>query len=73
MKMKVSYWVAGLGLILGIFGFVRSGGLIFAVGGASASYFRYQGTGSKRKIELIIPLALALALFVVALTLPHGK
>lgn len=73
MKIKVSFGFAGLGLILGIFGFVRSGGLVFAIGGACASYFRYQDSGSKRKIELLIPLALAFALFVVALTLPHGK
>ena len=73
MKFKLSLALVSIGVLLGIFGFVRSGGISIAIGAGSATFLRYQNSLSKRKIELVLPLALALTLFVVALTLPHGK
>lgn len=73
MKFKLSLALVSIGVLLGIFGFVRSGGISIAIGAAGATFLRYQNSLSKRKIELVLPLALALTLLVVALTLPHGK
>ena len=73
MQIKLSYFLLILGALLGIFGFVRSGGLIIATGSIYFTYLRFRSGNLNRKIEFFLPLALALVLFVVALTLPHGK
>jgi hypothetical protein len=73
MNLKLSYIVIAIGALLGILGFVRSGAIAIAVGSAAVTYFRLKYSKKKRKIELIIPTAVALTLFVVAITLPHGK
>ena len=73
MRTKIVYAIAIIGILLAIFGFVRSGGIIFSIGASGLSFIRYQSAEKRRKIELIIPIAIAVALFVVALTLPHGK
>jgi hypothetical protein len=73
MKLKISYSLIIVGVLLGIFGFVRSGALVLSIGSACVTYLRYSFSQKKRKIELVLPLALSLTLFVVALTLPHGK
>ena len=61
------------GVATGIFGAVRSGAIIIAVGVAINTVARYMRSIKKRRVELIIPLGLAILLFVVALTLPHAK
>jgi hypothetical protein len=73
LKIRISYAVIVIGVILGVLGFVRSGAVTVAFGTAAIAYFRFNLSDKKRKIELTIPIALALILFVVALTLPHGK
>ena len=73
MRLKIAYLTSLVGIILGIFGFVRSGSVIFSVSAGAVTYLRYKAANSNRKIELVLPLALAATLFVVALTLPHGK
>jgi hypothetical protein len=73
MNLKLSYIVIAIGALLGILGFVRSGAIAIAVGSAAVTYFRFKYSKKKRKIEFIIPMAVALTLFVVAITLPHGK
>ena len=61
------------GVIAGIGGAVRSGSILIAVGAGIYTAVQYSRSESKRKIELILPLLIALLLFVVALTLPHAK
>ena len=73
MKIKYAYAVIAIGIVLGVFGFVRSGAVLISIGASANAYLRFQRSKKKRKIELAIPLALAFTLFVVALTLPHGK
>ncbi len=62
-----------IGLLLAIFGLVRSGSIIFAIGSAALTFLRYQDGQKRRKIELFLPLAFAGVLLIVAITLPHGR
>ena len=73
MNLKSSYAIVVAGILLGVFGFVRSSAIAISIGGFAVTYLRFKNSKKKRKIELIIPIALAVNLFVVALTLPHGK
>ena len=73
MKIKIAYFAIALGLILGIFGVVRTGSILIALGSATIASVNFLKQEKKRKIEFILPVALALLLFVVALTLPHAK
>ncbi len=61
------------GVIAGVGGAVRSGSILIAVGAGIYTAVQYSRSESKRRIELILPLLIALLLFVVALTLPHAK
>jgi predicted nucleic acid-binding Zn ribbon protein len=62
-----------LGVLLAIFGAVRTGALLIALGTEFVAITKYLRSNRHRKIELILPGAMALLLFVVALTLPHAK
>jgi hypothetical protein len=67
----------GLALIisggaLALFGKVRSGSLLLAVGMGAYAYSRYFILKMKRRIELFLPLLIAGTLFIVSITLPHG-
>ena len=77
MKRRLSYAAISLGLILGIFGVVRTGSILIAIGTAGVATINFLKqdlkAGKRRKIEFALPLAVALLLFVVALTLPHAK
>lgn len=73
MKLKISYVAITIGLLLGIFGVVRTGSILMALGTATIASVNFLKQEKKRKIEFILPLAVALLLFVVALTLPHAK
>ena len=73
MYLKISYAIVVAGSLLAVLGFVRSGAIAISIGGFAVTYLRFKNSKMKRKIELIIPIALAVTLFVVALTLPHGK
>ena len=59
--------------ILGIFVVVRTGSFAIAIGAGAIIISKYLRSNRRRKIELILPLAMASLLFVVALTLPHAK
>jgi hypothetical protein len=73
------------GVTFGIFSAVRSGSIFLSVGTAVITYSRFTRPGSsakdsdevdhvkRRTIELIIPAALCITLFVLSLTLPHAK
>lgn len=62
-----------LGVVLALFGKVRTGSLGLALGMAGYGYSRYFILGMKRRIELFLPLLIAGTLFVVSLTLPHAR
>ena len=77
--MKQKNWIA-LALLLiivgvgdAIFGQVRTGSVLLAIGTAGFSFLRFREAEKKRRIELFLPLLLASLLFVVALTLPHAR
>ena len=62
-----------IGVTIGIFGAVRSGSILVAIGCALYSYNSYTSTSAKRKVELIIPVVIALLLLVLSFTLPHAR
>ena len=68
----VNLLLIAVGVAIAIVGKVRSGSVLLALGTAGYTYLRYLEAEKKRRIELFLPLLLALALFVVALTLPHA-
>jgi hypothetical protein len=68
-----SYGLVLIGLALGIAGAVRSAAILVAIGAATFTSNQFVFSNKRRKIEFILPMALALLLFVVALTLPHAK
>jgi uncharacterized membrane protein YidH (DUF202 family) len=70
-QLAILFTVIGVGLAL--LNRVRAGGVILALGLAGYSYLRYQRIGMKRRIELYLPLGIAAALMVVAITLPHAR
>ncbi|MEI6038761.1 MAG: hypothetical protein WCQ52_03670 [Actinomycetes bacterium] len=61
-----------LGIVLALFGKVRSGSLVLAIGMGGFAYSRYLILAMKRRIELFLPLLIAGTLFIVSLTLPHA-
>jgi hypothetical protein len=65
----VSYGLVLTGVVLGIFGVVRGGSLFIAVGTAGIAL----KLRDFRRIEFYLPLALAVALFVLAIALPRGR
>jgi hypothetical protein len=69
----LAYFLVVIGVTLGIFDVVRTGALLVAVGTAVIATTKYLRSNRHRKIELILPVGMALLLFVVALTLPHAK
>lgn len=62
-----------VGVTLGLFGAVRSGSILVAIGTALVAMAQWGATtGRRRIIECYFPLALAVALFALALALPKG-
>ena len=72
-KKLVSATLVAIGVVVAIAGAVRTGSVLIAVGASIYTAVQYSRSDTKRKIELILPLFIALLLFVVALTLPHAK
>ena len=69
----LAYVFIVVGIFLGIFDAVRTGALLVAVGTTVIATTKYLRSNRHRKIELILPVGMAILLFVVALTLPHAK
>lgn len=69
----VAFGIIVLGILLGIFDVVRTGALLVALGTGVIAITKYLRSNRHRKIELILPVGMAILLFVVALTLPHAK
>jgi hypothetical protein len=73
-QIKIGSYVAVLiGSLLGIFNVVRTGALFIALGTSLLVTIAFLRSNRHRKIELILPIGVAVLLFVVALTLPHAK
>ena len=68
-----AFGIIVFGVLLGIFNAVRTGALLIAVGTGVIAITEYLRSNRHRKIELILPVGMAILLFVVALTLPHAK
>ena len=64
-----SYALVAAGVLVGALGLVRTGSLLIAVG---TGLFALSQRG-QRKIELYLPLAISISLFVLALALPRGR
>ncbi len=69
----LAFGIIVLGVLLGIFDVVRTGALLIAIGTGVIAITKYLRSNRHRKIELILPVGMAILLFVVALTLPHAK
>ncbi|CAB5239532.1 unannotated protein [freshwater metagenome] len=65
----LSYSFVTVGLVLGIAGFVRTSALLVALGTAGIASTHRQ----KRTIEFYLPMSIAIALFTLAIALPHGR
>jgi hypothetical protein len=65
----VSYGLVLTGVVLGVLGAVRAGSLFIAVGTAGIAL----KSRDFRRIEFLLPLAVAIALFVLAIALPGGR
>ena len=58
---------AAIGVLIGAFGFVRTGSIIVGVA------ISLTGIRQERRVERYLPLAIGVALIVVAIVLPHGR
>ena len=58
---------AAVGVLLGALGFVRSGSIIVGLA------ITLTGYRQERRIERYLPMAIGVALAVVAIVLPHGR
>ena len=65
----VSYGLVLTGVVLGVLGFVRAGSLFIAIGTAGVAL----KSRDFRSIQFYLPLAIATALFVLAIALPRGR
>ncbi|MEI9908085.1 MAG: hypothetical protein WDO06_09600 [Actinomycetota bacterium] len=64
--LTTSYVIVGLGLALGIAGWVKIGMAILAIGAGAISLINRPA----QKVERFLPIALAVALLVLAMALP---
>ena len=64
--LTISYVIVGLGLALGISGWVKIGVTILALGAGAISVINRP----PQKVERFLPIALAVALLVMAIALP---
>jgi hypothetical protein len=67
----IALLVAGVGI--GIAGRVATACFLVGASTAGVTIIRFLRSLKRRKIELILPMGLALLLIVVAFTLPHAK
>jgi hypothetical protein len=65
----ISYAAVLIGIALGTSGVVRGGSLFIAVGTAGIAL----KSRNFRRIEFYLPLAIAVALFALAIALPRGR
>jgi len=63
-----SYTFVVIGIVLGALSFVRSGSLLIALGTLGIAF----PSRHLRTIEFYFPVGIAVGLFVLAISLPHG-
>ena len=63
-----SYAFVAIGVVLGALSFVRIGSLLIALGTLGIAF----GARHLRTIEFYFPVAIAVGLFILAISLPHG-
>lgn len=67
VNKKTVTFVALIGLLAGVFGYVRTGSIVIALAVLGAAL------GQSRKIERYSALVIGGALLIVAIVLPHGR
>ena len=65
---RLAYGAIAIGVLIGIASYVRISALVIAIGTGLIAL----DNRSSRKIEMYLPLAIAIALFALALALPRG-
>jgi len=70
---RFSMVVVVVGIVIAISGAVRTGSIILSLGASSFALARYSQLKVKRNIELILPIAICLLLFILALSLPNAR
>ncbi|CAB4781443.1 unannotated protein [freshwater metagenome] len=67
----MAYITIGAGFLAGVFSFVRLGSIAIAIGMGVITLAHWE-SGKSGKVERYLALAIALALFTVAISLPRG-
>jgi len=70
---RFSMVVVVIGIVIAISGAVRTGSIILSLGASAFALARYSQLKVKRNIELILPIAICLLLFILALSLPNAR
>jgi len=70
---RFSMVVVVVGIVIAISGAVRTGSIILSLGASAFVLARYSQLKVKRNIELILPIAICLLLFILALSLPNAR
>jgi len=65
---RLAYVAIAVGVLIGIASYVRISALVIAIGTGLIAL----DNRSSRKIEMYLPLAIAIALFALAIALPRG-
>lgn len=68
LQLRIAYILIALGVLAGIFGFVRTGALLISLGTGAIALAQW----GKRRFERYLPLAIAVVLFGLAIALPKG-
>jgi transcriptional regulator with XRE-family HTH domain len=69
--VRLAYLAITAGFIAGVFSYVRLGSIAIAIGMSVITLAHWE-SGKSGKIERYLALAIALALFTVAISLPRG-
>ena len=70
---RFSMVVVVVGIVIAMSGAVRTGSIILSLGASAFALARYSQLKVKRNIELILPIAICLLLFILALSLPNAR
>jgi hypothetical protein len=68
LQLRIAYIVISLGVLFGIAGFVRTAALLVSAGTGVIALTQW----GSRSFERYLPLAIAVVLFGLAITLPNG-
>ena len=73
MISRLGYLVVGVGVLLGVFSYIRYGALTIALGMAIFAFPFLKGNWQERRIEIIISAFIFVALITIAVVLPHSN